>query len=108
MKRRDFLKTGFLAGAALTVLGKAMGLANNAMAAVTFVAAGKLGYKEAATELQLKAGKKCDTCSFYKVDAAGGAGAGQCTLPAMKSAMKSAGVPYVKAAGYCNMWKKKA
>lgn len=108
MKRRDFLKTGLFAGVAMTVLGKAMGLANNALAAVTFVAAGKLGYKEAATDLQKKAGKLCNTCSFYKADAGGGAGAGLCTLPAMKSAMKSASAPYVKDAGYCNMWKKKA
>ncbi len=108
MKRRDFLKTTLLGTLAATLLGKAAGLANTALANVVMVAEGKLGYKKVATELQVKAGKMCSTCSFYKIDAAGGKGNGLCTLPAMKSAMKSAGTPYVADGGYCNMWKKKA
>lgn len=106
MKRREFLKTSLFFAAVSTVAGKALGLMNEAHAAVVMVAAGKLGYKEVAPDNQVKAGKQCQTCSWFKADAAGGAGTGQCTLKAMQQAMKAPAV-YVKVAGYCNMWKKK-
>ena len=106
MKRRDFLKTTMLFAAVSTVLGKATGLFNEALAAGTFVAVGKLGYKEVSP--QAKNGKQCSTCKHYKANPAAGAGAGDCVLPAMKSAMKVATNPYVKELAYCNMWAKKA
>ncbi len=105
MKRRDFLKSTLFFAAVSTVAGKTLGLFNEAMA-VTMVAAGKLGYKAAAPANQIKAGKQCSTCSWFKADAAGGAGNGQCALKAMQQAMKAPAV-YVAEAGYCNMWKKK-
>lgn len=105
MKRRDFLKSTLLFAAVSTVVGKAAGVFENAFASV-FVAAGKLGYKDVSP--QAKNGKQCSTCKHYKANAAAGAGAGECTLPAMKSAMKAAAAPYVKEAAYCNMWAKKA
>ena len=98
MKRRDFLKSTFLFAAVSTVAAKATGLLNKAEAAVTWVAAGKLGYKEVSP--QAKNGKQCSTCKHYKADAAT-PGAGACVLPAMKGG-------YVKEAAYCNMWAKKA
>jgi hypothetical protein len=97
MKRRDFLKNTFFFAAVSAVAGKTLGLFNEAMA-VTMVAA--------APDNQVKAGKQCKTCSWFKADAAGGAGNGQCTLKAMQQAMKAPAV-YVAEAGYCNMWKKK-
>ncbi len=100
MKRRDFLKSTLIAGM-VSVVVKATGVMNEAFAQVTMVAVGKLGYKEAAPEAQVKAGKKCGSCKYFKADGKGGAGVGQCTLPAMKGG-------YVKEAGYCNMWMKKA
>jgi len=104
MKRRDFLKSTILFAAVSTVVGKASGLFNEAFAA-TFVTAGKLGYKDVSPQAANK--KLCSTCKHYKADAKGGAGAGQCVLPAMQSAMKSKEI-YVKDAAYCNMWAKKA
>lgn len=104
MKRRDFLKSTILFAAVSTVLGKASGLFSEALAAGTFVAVGKLGYKEVSP----KPGKQCDTCKHYKASAAAGAGAGECILPAMKTAMKAASAPLVKNGAYCNMWAKKA
>lgn len=106
MKRRDFLKSTILFAAVSTVLGKATGLFNEALAAGTFVTVGKLGYKEVSP--QAKNGKQCNTCKHYKVNPAAGAGNGECILPAMKTAMKSATNPFVKDAAYCNMWAKKA
>ena len=100
MKRRDFLKTTLLAGAVMTVLGKVAGVANEALAAVTWVKPGKLGYKEKAGDIQVKAGKQCSSCKHYQADAAT-AGAGKCVLPAMQGG-------HVKAEGYCTMWMKKA
>ena len=105
MKRREFLKSTLLFAAVSTVAGKAAGIFNNALAGVTFVAVGKLGYKEVSP--QAKAGKQCSTCKHYKANAAGGAGSGQCALPAMATAMKAKEV-YVKDGAYCNMWAKKA
>jgi|NOAtaT_6_FD_contig_21_6724042_length_401_multi_6_in_0_out_0_1 hypothetical protein len=107
MKRRDFLKGTLMALGLTTVLAKSAGLFNEALAAVVWVKPGTLGYKEVAPAPQVKAGKQCSTCSWFKADAAGGAGSGQCTLKAMQTASK-APAAYVKAAGYCNMWKKKA
>jgi hypothetical protein len=103
MKRRDFLKSAMIFSAVSTILGKASGILNQAMAADVFVTAGKLGYKEVSP--QVKNGKACNTCKHYK---ASGAGVGECTLPAMKSAMKAAAAPKVKEGAYCNMWAKKA
>ena len=105
MKRREFLKSTLLFAAVSTVVGKATGLFNEAMAA-TFVTAGKLGYKDPSP--QAKNGKTCATCKHYKANPAAGAGAGDCTLPAMKTAMKAAAAPQVKDSAYCNMWAKKA
>lgn len=105
MKRRDFLKSTLLFAAVSTVAGKTLGLFNEAMAGV-FVAAGKLGYKEVSP--QAKNGKTCATCKHFKANAAAGAGAGECILPAMKSAMKAPSAPFVKDGAYCNMWAKKA
>lgn len=107
MKRRDFLKGSLLMTVAATVLGKASGVFNDALAAVVWAKPNTLGYKEVAPPTQVKAGKNCKTCSWFKADAAGGAGSGQCTLKAMQTANKVKAV-YVKEAGYCNMWKKKA
>lgn len=105
MKRREFLKSTLLLAAVSTVVGKAAGLFNNAIAAV-FVTAGKLGYKEVSP--QAKNGKQCNTCKHYKANAAAGKDAGECVLPAMKNAMKAAANPFVKDGAYCNMWAKKA
>ena len=99
MKRRDFLKTTLIAGA-ISIFAKATGVMNEALANVVMVTAGKLGYKPVAPDLQVKAGKQCKTCKYYKVDGKGGAGVGQCTLPAMKGG-------YVAEVGHCNMWAKK-
>jgi hypothetical protein len=104
MKRREFLKSTLLFAAVSTVVGKAAGLMNQAQAAVTWVAVGKLGYKEVSP--QAKNGKQCNTCKHYKADAAT-PGAGLCVLPAMAGAMKAKEV-HVKEAAYCNMWAKKA
>lgn len=103
MKRRDFLKSTMLFAAVSTVIGKATGLMSEALASDVWVAAGKLGYKEVSP--QAKNGKICSSCKHYK---AAGADAGECVLPAMKSAMKAAAAPKVKAGAYCNMWAKKA
>ncbi len=105
MKRRDFLKSTFLLAAVSTVVGKATGLFNEALAAGIKAAPGKLGYKDVSP--QAKNGKSCATCKQYKANAAGGAGNGECILPAMQNAMKSKPV-FVAEAGYCNMWAKKA
>jgi hypothetical protein len=102
MKRRDFLKSTMLFAAISTLVGKATGLMSEALAADVFVTVGKLGYKEVSP--QAKNGKTCGTCKWYK---AGAAGVGDCTLPAMKNAMKSAAAPKVKEPAYCNMWAKK-
>lgn len=100
MKRREFLKSTLLFAAVSTVVGKAAGLMNTVQA-VTWVTAGKLGYKEASPRAAQN--RFCDTCKYY---VAGGAeGGGKCTLPAMLTAMKSKEV-FVKAKGYCNMWQK--
>lgn len=106
MKRREFLKSTLLFAAVSTVVGKAAGIMGDAIAAGTFVVAGKLGYKEVSP--QAKNGKTCATCKHYKANAGAGAGAGECTLPAMKTAMKAATAPFVKDGAYCNMWAKKA
>jgi hypothetical protein len=103
MKRRDFLKSTMLFAAVSSVLSKASGVLQNALAADVYVTPGKLGYKEVSP--QVKNGKLCSTCKWYKGT---GAGAGDCTLPAMKNAMKSAAAPKVKEGAYCNMWAKKA
>ncbi len=105
MKRRDFLKSTFLFAAVSTIVGKATGVFNEALAAGVHAAPGKLGYKDVSP--QAKNGKQCSTCKQFKANAAGGAGAGECILPAMQNAMKSKPV-FVKEAGYCNMWAKKA
>ena len=92
-----------LFAAVSSVLSKASGVLQNALAADVYVTPGKLGYKEVSP--QVKNGKLCSTCKWYKGT---GAGAGDCTLPAMKNAMKSAAAPKVKEGAYCNMWAKKA
>lgn len=99
MKRRDFLKSTLFFAAISTVAGKV----SNVLAADVFVTAGKLGYKDPSPKA--KDGKMCGTCKYYKTT---GAGVGDCTLPAMKSAMKSPTTPKVKEGAYCNMWMKKA
>src|SRR5690606_33612457 len=103
-KRRDFLKSTLLFAAVSTVAGKTLGLFNEALATV-FVTAGKLGYKEVSP--QAKNGKTCGTCKHYKPNPKAGEKAGDCILPAMKSAMKASAAPYVKEEAYCNMWAKK-
>lgn len=108
MKRRDFLKTSLMVAALGSVLGKATGVLNNALAAVVMVKPGTLGYKDPAPANQVKAGKQCKTCNWFKADASAGAGHGLCTLPAMKSAAKAPSAPAVAELAYCNMWKKKA
>ncbi len=45
MKRREFLKSTLLFAAVSTVVGKATGIFNEALAAGVFAAVGKLGYK---------------------------------------------------------------
>jgi hypothetical protein len=99
MKRRDFLKSTLFFAAISTVVGKV----SNVLAADVFVTAGKLGYKDPSP--QAKNGKQCSTCKWFKTT---GAGVGDCTLPAMKNAMKSPAAPKVKETAYCNMWAKKA
>ncbi len=103
MKRREFLTSTMLLAAVSSIIGKASGLFNEAHAAVVFVAAGKLGYKEKAPT----PAKHCENCKHYKGSPAGGAGTGECTLPALLTAMKAKPV-YVHNAGVCNMWAKKA
>lgn len=103
MKRRDFLKSTLFFAAVSSVIGKATGLVSNAIAADVFVTPGKLGYKEVSP--QAKNNKSCGTCKWYKST---GADVGDCTLPAMKTAMKAATAPKVKVGAYCNMWAKKA
>ncbi len=105
MKRREFLKSTMLIAAVSSVISKAGGLFNEALAGSGFAQAGKLGYKDVSP--QAKNGKQCDTCKQFKANAAAGAGAGECTLPAMQNATKFNPV-FVKNAGYCNMWAKKA
>lgn len=105
MKRRDFLKSTLLFAAVSSVVGKAAGLFTEAQAAGTWVAVGKLGYKEVSPFA--KNGKQCATCKHFKANASAGAGAGECTLPAMRNAMKAQEV-FVKEGAYCNMWAKKA
>ncbi|MFP5384478.1 MAG: hypothetical protein ACLGHN_00265 [Bacteriovoracia bacterium] len=102
MKRREFLKSTLLFAAVSSVVGKATGIISDAIAADVFVTPGKLGYKEVSP--QKKNNKTCATCKWYKGDAK----VGDCTLPAMKTAMKAASAPKVKAEAYCNMWAKKA
>lgn len=106
MKRRDFLKSTILFAAVSTVVGKAAGLFNEALAAGVFAAVGKLGYKEESP--QKANGKQCSTCKHYKANKEAGAAAGECVLPAMKNAMKPASNVWVKDGAYCNMWAKKA
>ena len=106
MKRREFLKSTLLFATVSTVVGKAAGIFNSALAAGTFAAVGKLGYKDVSP--QAKNGKQCNTCKHFKANPAAGAGAGECTLPAMKNAMKTPTNPFVKDGAYCNMWAKKA
>jgi hypothetical protein len=103
MKRREFLKSTLLFAAVSSAVAKASGLMNKALAADVYVTAGKLGYKDLSP--QAKNGKICSTCKWYK---AGAPGEGECTLPTMKIAMKSATTPKVKENAYCNMWAKKA
>lgn len=103
MKRRDFLKSTMLFAAISTIVGKATGVMTDALAADVFVAPGKLGYKDPSP--QAKNGKQCGTCKHFKGT---GAGVGDCTLPAMKTAMKAPAAPKVKETAYCNMWAKKA
>jgi len=105
MKRRDFLKSTLLFAAVSTVVGKASGIFNNAMAAGVPAALGKLGYKLVSP--QAKNGKQCSTCKHYKENKEAGKEAGECVLPAMKNAMKATNV-WVKEGAYCNMWAKKA
>lgn len=105
MKRREFLKSTLLLAAVSSVVSKAGGLFNEAMAASGFAQAGKLGYKDPSP--QAKNGKQCSTCKQFKANAAAGAGAGECTLPAMQNATKFKPV-FVKESAYCNMWAKKA
>lgn len=105
MKRREFLKSTLLLAAVSSVVGKASGLFNEAVAAAGMATAGKLGYKDVSP--QAKNGKTCATCKQYKANAAAGAGNGECTLPAMRTATKLNPV-WVKEGGYCNMWAKKA
>ncbi len=100
MKRREFLKSTLLFAAVSTVVGKAAGLMNVAQA-VTWVTAGKLGYKDVSP--RAKQNRFCGTCKYYV--AGGVEGGGKCTLPAMMTAMKAKEV-YVKEKGYCNMWQK--
>ena len=99
MKRREFLKSTLFFAAISTVVGKATGILTNAVAADVFVAPGKLGYKEVSPQAKNK--KFCSTCKWYKST---GKDVGDCTLPAMKTAMKAATTPKVKAGAYCNMW----
>lgn len=106
MKRRDFLKSTLFFAAISSIAATASGVFSEAMAAATFVTPGKLGYKEVSP--QAKNGKQCSTCKHYKLNAALGPKAGECVLPAMKSAMKVAAAPAVKEEAYCNMWAKKA
>lgn len=81
-----------------TIVGKLSGQLNTLTADV-FVTVGMLGYKEVSP--QAKNGKTCATCKHYKSVTAK---IGNCTLPAMKNAMRSASAPKVKAGAYCNMW----
>lgn len=101
MKRRDFLKSTLMFAAISSALSKATGLFNSAEAAGPMVKVKTLGYIEASN----KPGKNCANCKHYKGAATG---TGECTLPAMKTAMKATVPPMVKAEAYCNMWAKKA
>lgn len=107
MKRRDFLKSTVFFAAVSTIVGKASGLFNEALAAAGVKAAvGKLGYKEVSPQAPKKL---CSNCKQFKANAAAGAGYGECILAAMKNAngAKDKSV-YVTEGGYCNMWAAKA
>ncbi len=105
MKRREFLKSTLLFAAVSSVVGKASGLFNNAIAAGIEVAVGKLGYKKESP--QASKGKTCTTCKHFKVIKDDKDGKGNCVLPAMLTAMKAKEV-VVLGGAYCNMWAKKA
>jgi len=103
MKRRDFiLKSGFF-----VIFGTALGgkLIQNAYA-LTWAAAGKLGYKEVAPSSMISAGKKCSTCSWYILDPKIPS-SGLCKFVGIQKA-NGGGEVHVKGDGYCTMWKKKA
>jgi anaerobic selenocysteine-containing dehydrogenase len=104
MKRRDFLKSTLLFAAVSTVAAKATGIFNNAYAAGTFAAVGKLGYKEVSPHIDKTPKKTCATCKHYKAHKEAGENAGECVLVAMKNAMKPATTVFVKDEAYCNMW----
>jgi hypothetical protein len=106
MKRREFLKSTMLLAAVSTVVGKAAGLFNTALAQAVEAKENTLGYKAKSPANHAKNNKFCNTCKHYKADAAA-KDKGECTLPAMRTAMKSQKV-LVANEGYCNMWAKKA
>jgi hypothetical protein len=111
MKRREFLKSSLLLAAVSTVVGKASGIFTNAIAAAGAFPdeGGKfLGFQ---MDSKHKPVKMCATCKYFKDNKDAGANAGECTLPAMKNAVKNhkkAALVWVKTGSYCNMWQKKA
>ncbi len=111
MKRREFLKSSLFFAAVSTVVGKASGIFTEALAAGGAYPdeGGKfLGYLN---DSKFKPTKMCGTCKYFKDNKEAGPNAGECTLPAMKNAVKNnkkAAAAYVKTGAYCNMWQKKA
>lgn len=111
MKRREFLKSTLLFAAVSTVVGKATGIFTEALASAgAFPDPGPkfLGYQ---LDSKFKPTKTCGNCRYFAANAKAGAEAGECTLPAMKTAIKKqkqADAAFVKTGAYCNMWQKKA
>lgn len=114
MKRRDFIKSVavFMASAAVAGQEVFAQAAKKTAAAVkkvkVFAREGVLGFKKEAPEMAVKANKRCENCKYYKLPSPVDPlcpNEGLCTLPAMKTAMKSEEV-YVESKSYCNMWQK--
>lgn len=110
MKRREFLKSTLLFAAVSTVIGKASGIFTEALAAAgAYPDPGPkfLGYQD---DSKFKPTKMCGTCKYFAANKDAGPNAGECTLPALKNAVKNhkkATVAFVKTGAYCNMWQKK-
>lgn len=112
MKRREFLKSSLLIAGVSTLAGKASGIFSSALAHTSgaFPDEGSkfLGFQ---MESKFKPKKMCGTCRYFKENNEAGINAGECTLPAMKSAVKknkNSDLVWVKVTSYCNMWQKKA
>lgn len=95
MNRREFLVKSMIFGVSFKMVMQ------NALAAIDWLKAGTLGYKEVAPEKMLAAGKMCSSCKWYRADAKV-EGGGLCKQVAVAKGKEV----YVKDKGHCNMWVK--